>query len=190
VDQLGLREAAVVRTHLQGCYPNLTQLPDTIGELLYHLNVRVVGSGSAEVDTEIARALAAPRPVVLVVDGDHATRAEVAAQLAGAGYAAATAADAVDALRQLHGGLRPCVIIVDLRLPRVTGSQLMSWLAGHATYARIPVVALCADVSTSMRGATRVEIHGKPLDHAAVIAAVERHCGAIAARQTTAEFEP
>ena len=181
VDQLGLREAAVVRAHLQGCYPNLTRLPDTIGELLYHLNVRVVGfAGTETLDSDVVRALAIPRPLVLVVHGDHDARAELAAQLAAAGYAAATAADAVEALRRLHGGLRPCVIIVESRLPRVSGSQLVSWLAAHPSYTRIPVVALSTDASASGGSATpRVEIRGKAIDRAGIMAAVERHCGSI-----------
>ena len=61
------------------------------------------------------------RPVLLVVDDEITIRDTLANLLTKEGYAVETAADGLDALEKLHGGLSPALIVLDLTMPRLDG---------------------------------------------------------------------
>lgn len=175
-DYLGEREAAGVRAHLTSCCPNLDRPPWTIGELLGHLSITVVPrSTPAPFATRAEPALAAPSHAVLVVDPDEHGREAVTARLVAAGFAVSTAVDAVGALRQLHAGFDPCALVMHLRLPRIGGWPLASWLAHHPRYASIPILAVGGDAD----GGSAADVAGVVVTDAgdeALIAAVSRYC--------------
>jgi CheY-like chemotaxis protein len=54
---------------------------------------------------------------VLIIDDEPAVRAATADLLRLEGFAVVVAADGNVALRRLRGGLRPCVILLDLGMP-------------------------------------------------------------------------
>jgi CheY-like chemotaxis protein len=83
------------------------------------------------------------RPRILVVEDEADVRRLLGHMLNGVGEVT-LAADGLDALEQLHGGLRPDVIVTDLMMPRVDGLELAAALKGDPVLARIPLVMLTA----------------------------------------------
>ena len=83
------------------------------------------------------------RPQILVVEDEEEVRRLLGLMLGGVGEVT-LAADGLDALEQLHGGLRPDVIVTDLMMPRVDGLELAQALKSDPVLARIPLVMLTA----------------------------------------------
>jgi CheY-like chemotaxis protein len=78
----------------------------------------------------------------------------------------------------LQGGLRPCVVILDVRMPVMDGWEVWDRMRAHAELARTPVVLLSADAIDGAR-AKRVGIRDflrKPIDGWRLVAAVEKYC--------------
>lgn len=55
-------------------------------------------------------------------------------------YSVRTAANGREALRQLGSGSPPCLVILDLRMPVMTGSEVYAVMQGRPDLAAIPVV--------------------------------------------------
>jgi CheY-like chemotaxis protein len=62
-------------------------------------------------------------PHVLVVDDEEIIRAVIAEAMGEMGMAVTEARDGVEALDALAAGLRPCLAIVDLMMPRMSGEE-------------------------------------------------------------------
>jgi CheY-like chemotaxis protein len=87
-----------------------------------------------------------PRPEVLVVDDDDDIRETIAMVLDASGYATIPAFDGVDALEQLRKEeSHPSLILLDLRMPRLSGEEVMQELMGTPALAGIPVVVMSGD---------------------------------------------
>jgi CheY-like chemotaxis protein len=116
---------------------------------------------------------------VLVVDDDRDIRDVLTDALEAEGYRVITAGDGQEALDWLRSGAaRPCVMLLDLMMPRMDGIQLRTELLNDPELARIPVVVLSADPSAivaakslSFAGSLR-----KPVPLEALLAAVHAHC--------------
>ncbi|MBM4034367.1 MAG: response regulator [Planctomycetes bacterium] len=92
----------------------------------------------------------ASRGEVLVVDDEAGIRELLLASLAGAGYrgaAAATAAEALDALRQRP----PDVMLCDLLLPQMSGVELLVKTRIEAPDTSVIVVTAVSDIETALR---------------------------------------
>jgi CheY-like chemotaxis protein len=86
-----------------------------------------------------------PDPLtVLVVDDERSVVEGVSELLEGAGYGVATAMDGVEALEQLLRGLRPCLIVLDLMMPRMDGWDFRYEQMKLDDLKDIPVVVLTA----------------------------------------------
>jgi CheY-like chemotaxis protein len=83
-------------------------------------------------------------PVVLVVDDDRDIRGTLGHVLVEEGYAAAEAANGVEALRLLRAGLRPCVIFLDLSMPGMDGWDFRANQLTDPDLSTIPVVVITA----------------------------------------------
>lgn len=82
---------------------------------------------------------------VLVVEDDAMIRRSLQAFLEVVGECRVDVArDGQSALDMLHGGLRPCAIILDLAMPRMSGWQLRAKLLQDPELARIPVAVFTA----------------------------------------------
>jgi DNA-binding response OmpR family regulator len=81
---------------------------------------------------------------VLVVEDERALRATIAAFLEESGYEVAQAEDGQDALASLRTRL-PDVVLVDLRLPTMSGTQFIQAMRADPRLAAVPVVILSAD---------------------------------------------
>ena len=120
------------------------------------------------------------RHLVLVVDDYVEALAATAAFLETTGAVVATAESGLEALELLHAGLRPCVMLLDVRMPGVDGWEVRRRMRQHPELARISVVLLSADPADDVRtqAAGIREFLRKPIDGRRLLEAVDRHCGA------------
>jgi CheY-like chemotaxis protein len=79
---------------------------------------------------------------VLIVEDDAEIREELAAVLRDLGYAVESVGNGRDALDRLRWGLRPGVILLDLRMTVMTGWEFRAEQRKNAAIADIPVIAM------------------------------------------------
>jgi CheY-like chemotaxis protein len=116
--------------------------------------------------------------VLLVVDDDAAIRETLADLLRDEGYVVVTASNGQEALDRLHeSGDPPCLIILDLMMPIMSGDEFYREKQADPQLADIPVVVISADHNLP-RKATKFggEYLAKPVKLDVVIDTVERHC--------------
>src|SRR5512132_4278410 len=114
-------------------------------------------------------------PLVLVVDDDPSVRKSLTRLLASAGYAVEAFASAREFLaRPPHAG--PCCLVLDVRMPGLTGIQLQELLAATGRRMSIVFVSGHVDVKTSVKAmkAGAVDLLTKPVDAKDLIAAIQR----------------
>ena len=82
---------------------------------------------------------------VLVVDDDVVSRMMLMHLVDGCGqYDIVEAEDGEDAWRQLAAGLRPLIVFCDLRMPRLSGMELLARVRADAALAALPFVLVSA----------------------------------------------
>jgi CheY-like chemotaxis protein len=114
-----------------------------------------------------------------VVDDDAGIREALADLLADEGYHVLAAANGREALDHLYaaGAPRPCVILLDLMMPVMNGSQFYAEMRADPALSSIPVVILSADAGI----AEKSKPYGgrfitKPMGIDDVLAALDSHC--------------
>jgi two-component system, OmpR family, response regulator CpxR len=120
---------------------------------------------------------------VLIVDDDADTREMLAALLAIQGFHTVGAEDGLEALHLLRGVRHrapdvPCLVLLDLMMPRLSGDEFRRAQLIDPTVAAVPVAV--------MSGASDAEAHGqslgavatliKPLDFDMLLEVVRRYC--------------
>lgn len=83
-----------------------------------------------------------PGPLVLVVEVDHDARLALADALRAEGYAARSVPTGEEALQALGELPLPEVVVLNPRLPRMTGEEFLCVKGQYFRWARIPVVTL------------------------------------------------
>jgi FixJ family two-component response regulator len=114
-------------------------------------------------------------PLVLVVDDDPSVRKSLTRLLASADYTVEAFASAREFLaRPPHAG--PCCLVLDVRMPGLTGIQLQELLAATGRRMSIVFVSGHVDVKTSVKAmkAGAVDLLTKPVDAHDLIAAIQR----------------
>jgi CheY-like chemotaxis protein len=118
------------------------------------------------------------RHQVLIVD-DYADICEALAMVLGMeDMEVDTAQSGQEALAKLEAGLRPCVMLLDIRMPGMNGWDLWDRMQRDAELAATPVVVVSGDSPDAAR-ARAVGMRAvlrKPVESALVIGAVEQHC--------------
>ena len=118
--------------------------------------------------------IAAP-PVVFVVDDDPSVRKSLTRLIGSAGYAVEAFASAREFLaRERYPG--PCCLVLDVRMPGLTGLDLQEALAAAGRRMSILFVTGHGDISMSvkaMKGGA-LDFLTKPLDDKDLLAAIER----------------
>jgi CheY-like chemotaxis protein len=82
-----------------------------------------------------------PQQIALVVDDSMLIRHTVCRFLEQRGFSVASAANGVEAMNILSNVL-PDLIVTDLMMPKMTGSELITAVKANPRMARIPVVVL------------------------------------------------
>lgn len=114
---------------------------------------------------------------LLVVEDDPLTREAMCEMLTEAGYAVASAANGADALSHLRSHERPCLILLDLMMPVMTGQQFRSEQLRDPTLADIPVIIVSAVQSpASLRPLRAQACVPKPFRVGQLLDSVSRFC--------------
>lgn len=116
-----------------------------------------------------------PAPVIFVVDDDPSLRKSLTRALTSSGYAVEAFASARDFLaREPFRG--PCCVVLDVRMPGLTGIELQETLAG--TGRRMPIVFITGhgDISMSVKAMKdgAADFLTKPFDLEQLLDAVSR----------------
>ena len=117
-----------------------------------------------------------PRPV-LIVDDDPDTRSALEMFLSDNGFDIVTAADGLEAIEKAIGRERPCAIILDDRMPLMTGLEFLTRLEADPRLSEIPVIFATGDPHTQ----SEIERRGgvaflKPYDPDVLLGVVKEHC--------------
>ena len=86
--------------------------------------------------------VAAHRHTVLLIEDDPAAREPLEELLRQEGLDVEIASDGAEAHEHLRGGVRPCVILLDLWMPGMDGYEFRAEQMRDPVLARIPVVVL------------------------------------------------
>ena len=114
----------------------------------------------------------AKRHSVLVVDDDRGVRDLFVDALEDAGHRVTVAIDGLDALEKLRAGVMPCVVLADVRMPRMDGFELSRAVARDPQVSSVPVVVLTGDKILSFSSPAR----DKPFSVAELDSIVQRSC--------------
>ena len=112
------------------------------------------------------------RHSVLVVDDDAGLRSLYIDALSESGHLVSIAIDGADALDRLHEGAHPCVVLTDVRMPRMDGFELARAVARDPLLSSVPVVLLTGDRILSFTSPAR----DKPFSAVELDALVQRSC--------------
>jgi CheY-like chemotaxis protein len=116
-------------------------------------------------------------PLVLVVDDDRGIREVISDVLADEGYEVACASDGREALAWLRSGGEPAMIILDLRMPNMSGEEFLELQRRDAALARICTAVMTANRAVPPSAVAANHFLRKPIRLEALLAAVAACCG-------------
>jgi CheY-like chemotaxis protein len=120
---------------------------------------------------------------VLIVEDDADTREMLATLLATEGFHAVAAEDGLEALHLLRS-LRhrapevPCLVLLDLKMPRLGGHEFRRAQLGDPTVASVPVAVMsgATDLEQRAQALGAVATVSKPIDCDLLMGVVRRYC--------------
>ncbi len=116
---------------------------------------------------------------ILLVDDDADIRAAVRLALEIEGYTIAVAGDGSEAWKLLHEAPPPYLILLDLMMPVMDGSELLRLLRQDPQLCYIPVVLITAFGASSRAAEIARQTQGclaKPIDLDRLVEVASRHC--------------
>ncbi len=120
---------------------------------------------------------------VLVVEDDPDTRKMLSALLDTAGFHAVPAEDGLEALHLLRAVRHrapetPCLILLDLKMPRLSGKEFRRAQLGDPAVAGVPVAVMfgASDVHKRAQALGAVATLAKPIDFEMLVDVVQRYC--------------
>lgn len=120
---------------------------------------------------------ATPAHQVLIVDDNDDAREAVATYLRVVGFDVAPAWGVEDAYQHLRQGFRPCVVLLDLRMPGLDGWAFLDRMRDEPHLADVPAIIVSADGRQGPRARQLgCELLQKPVQPKTLVAAIGRHC--------------
>jgi len=120
---------------------------------------------------------------VLIVEDDPDVREMLAALLVSEGFYAVAAEDGLEALHLLRAVRHraphiPCLILLDLMMPRMSGHEFRRAQLGDPTVAAVPVAVMSGAVDVEQRAQAlgAVATLAKPIDCEILLEVVRRYC--------------
>lgn len=114
------------------------------------------------------------RGTILLLEDDADVRMAIAGLLEDEGYEVVAASNGLEGLRVLAGMRVPCLILLDLWMPVMTGREFLAQLAAVPAWRTLPVVVLTASDSPRPLGATA--LLRKPFPASKLLEFVAAHC--------------
>jgi CheY-like chemotaxis protein len=120
---------------------------------------------------------------VLIVEDDPETREMLRQLLATEGFYAVGAEDGLEALHLLRtvrhrAPEAPCLVLLDLKMPRLGGNEFRRAQLGDPTVANVPIAVMSGanDLEQRARAMGAVATLAKPLNVDRLIEVVKRYC--------------
>lgn len=114
-------------------------------------------------------------PSILVVDDDHDIRQTLAEMLHDGRRRVATARDGFEALEKLDCLGRPCIVLLDMMMPRMNGLEFLEHLSRQASQNEVSVIVMSAHDGlrreAQRHAAVRAALN-KPFDFEGLVALV------------------
>lgn len=111
---------------------------------------------------------------ILIVDDEPEFVASLVELLEDEGYPVRTAGNGREALEELDSGCLPCLVILDLRMPVMSGTEVYAAMQQREDLASIPVlVSSSLDASQAPAGALFMR---KPINPDRVLDIIRRFC--------------
>ncbi|HEY2906900.1 MAG TPA: response regulator [Vicinamibacterales bacterium] len=130
--------------------------------------------------------MTAPVGNVLIVEDDPDTREMLALMLATEGFHAVGAEDGLEALHLLRTVRRrapeiPCLVLLDLKMPRLGGGEFRRAQLGDPKLANVPVAIMSGAVDALQRAQAlgAVATVTKPIDMDILLQVVKRYCARV-----------
>jgi CheY-like chemotaxis protein len=114
-------------------------------------------------------------PAVLIVEDDALVAEAAAEALGSAGYRTICAGDAWQALDALERE-RPAVMLVDLFLPGMSGSELLRIVKASPAWSHVPRVIMTGANDPMIRVREDADVLYKPLDLDTLLQVIRRYC--------------
>ena len=115
------------------------------------------------------------RGCVLVVDDDAEIRDALTDCFEALGCSVVAAVDGIHALECLGKSPKPCLVLLDLNMPRLDGEGFAQFVRAHACHRRLPIVSMSAGVE--QLGPPLVECHrSKPFEFSTLMPLIDRLC--------------
>jgi CheY-like chemotaxis protein len=128
-------------------------------------------------------AMALPAGNVLIVEDDAETREMLTTMLSLEGFHAVAAEDGLEALHLLRAVRHrapdvPCLILLDLKMPRLSGNEFRRAQLGDPIVASVPVAVISGaiDAHERARDLGAVAMLTKPIDFDVLLDVVRRYC--------------
>lgn len=110
---------------------------------------------------------------VLVVDDDEDIRESLRDAFEDAGYQVRCAANGREGLDALKKYDRPCVVVLDLIMPVMTGNEMYDAMQADPKLAEVPVIMSTSDASRAPSGVLLLK---KPVNLQRMLATIGRFC--------------
>ena|SRR5438093_63962 len=129
--------------------------------------------------------MAIPAGNVLIVEDDPDTREMLSIMVASEGFHAIAAEDGLEALHMLRTVRHrapnvPCLVLLDLKMPRLSGNEFRRAQLGDPVVANVPVAVISGAVDADERAQAlgAVATLTKPIDFDVLLDVVRRYCKA------------
>ena len=113
---------------------------------------------------------------VLVVEDDADISGLIRTILEAEGYEVTAAPNGLEALSVLRAGLVPCLILLDLEMPGMSGPELKAELAADPGLKDIPVAIMSASLEHLKAFQGSLRRLKKPFNFRELMRTVEEHC--------------
>ncbi len=111
---------------------------------------------------------------VLIVEDDPSIRETLAEVLLDEGYRVRTAENGKEALDMIAGGFVPCIMLLDLMMPVMTGWEVVQHLEHDAGLHHVPYCVISAIASAAPP--TSECVLNKPINLDELLSVVAKHC--------------
>jgi len=120
--------------------------------------------------------MAAGEDTVLVVEDEEEARNFLMQILEFEGFKVLGFSNGAEALDYLARPEEPCLIIMDIRMPVMDGTQFRSAMLGDTRLAKIPVIIVTALDPSAAAGLAVLRVFRKPVDVDALLGVVRQNC--------------